>query len=178
MAPLNIPKGNRPPIRDLRKLLNEETSNTTKNTPRIVSDPLPRRPTAFSNQLPGRKRATSFAQTEPESLAFSTLVRGRRQRRDSVISSDRPSHIPVVASPAEPSLEECATPAIPIGTTRPTPFTTFYMPPRSHKTVQGQLTVLPSSSLLVDFREGERRRGNPGTQVFIVSPDGLHVSLT
>jgi hypothetical protein len=46
-----------------------------------------------------------------------------------------------------------------------------------HKTVHGQVTILPSRSLLVDFREGERRRGKKGDQVFVADPDGAKVII-
>jgi polo-like kinase 4 len=48
--------------------------------------------------------------------------------------------------------------------------------PQVHKTIHGQLTILPSRSLLVDFREGERRRGKKGDEVFVVDPSGKEVS--
>ncbi|KAL1942059.1 hypothetical protein VTO73DRAFT_6589 [Trametes versicolor] len=42
----------------------------------------------------------------------------------------------------------------------------------THKVSRGQLVVLPSRSLLVDFREGERRKGGKGREVMVISPDG------
>ncbi|KAK0464581.1 uncharacterized protein EV420DRAFT_1517028 [Desarmillaria tabescens] len=66
---------------------------------------------------------------------------------------------------------------IPIGTTRPTTFTTSVLSQRSHKTVHGQVTILPSRSLLVDFREGERRRGKAGDEVLIISSEGAQIKV-
>lgn len=64
---------------------------------------------------------------------------------------------------------------VPVGTTHPSPFTTRLLKPQTHKSVYGQLTILPSRSLLVDFREGERRRGKKGDYVFVIDPDGVEV---
>ncbi|KAF9049660.1 hypothetical protein BDZ89DRAFT_1126603 [Hymenopellis radicata] len=204
LSQLHLPKGNkRRPLAsgDLRKLLSDEIS-ATKALPdvsqpanRIVSDPLPRRPSTFAKELGaviGSKRGASL---EPKplvassSLAFSNLARGRRARATS--SSDSPRRASekklLIARPRSPldasdsDREHDTTPQscirLPIGTVRPTPLTTSLLNPRSHKTVQGHVTVLPSRSLLVDFREGERRRGNPGDHVFIVSPDGLNIKV-
>ncbi|OJT06997.1 Serine/threonine-protein kinase PLK4, partial [Trametes pubescens] len=44
--------------------------------------------------------------------------------------------------------------------------------PQTHKVSRGQLVVLPSRSLLVDFREGERRKGGKGREVMVISADG------
>ena len=53
---------------------------------------------------------------------------------------------------------------------------TSHLTPQTHKVSNGSLTVLPSRSLLVDFREGERRKGRKGHEVMLISPDGLSVS--
>ncbi|KAL1714731.1 hypothetical protein EV715DRAFT_208993 [Schizophyllum commune] len=66
---------------------------------------------------------------------------------------------------------------LPIGTVRPTPFSTHLMAPKSHKALHGQVTVLPSRSLLIDFREAERRRGAKGTAVLVVSADGGRIKI-
>ena len=47
---------------------------------------------------------------------------------------------------------------------------------RAHKTVHGLITILPSRSLLVDFRECQRRNGEKGDQVLLIDPDGGKVS--
>lgn len=64
---------------------------------------------------------------------------------------------------------------VPIGVIRPTRLSTLLLEPQTHKLNRGQLTVLPSRSLLVDFREGERRQGRTGSEVLLVSPQGLEV---
>jgi hypothetical protein len=60
---------------------------------------------------------------------------------------------------------------------RPKPFTTFFLPPQTHRVTRGQLVVLPSRTLLVDFREGERRQGRQGVEVLTISPDGEEVNI-
>jgi hypothetical protein len=54
---------------------------------------------------------------------------------------------------------------------------TSLLPPKTHKLAGGQLAILPSRSVLVDFREGERRKGKKGEEVMVVSPNGDQVSL-
>ena len=60
---------------------------------------------------------------------------------------------------------------------RPKPFNTFSLPPQTHRVARGQLVVLPSRTLLVDFREGERRQGRQGAEVLTISPDGEEVKI-
>ncbi|THV05256.1 hypothetical protein K435DRAFT_961334 [Dendrothele bispora CBS 962.96] len=66
---------------------------------------------------------------------------------------------------------------LPVGTLRPSPLNTDLLNPRVHKTVQGQVTVLPSGSLLVDFREAERRRGLKGQEVLVISKCGTDIKI-
>lgn len=56
------------------------------------------------------------------------------------------------------------------------PLTTDLLKPKTHKVTQGQVVVLPSRSLLVDLREGERRKRKRGDEVLVISPDGERVS--
>ncbi|ESK94020.1 serine threonine protein kinase [Moniliophthora roreri MCA 2997] len=67
--------------------------------------------------------------------------------------------------------------ALPIGTSRPSAFSATSLPPRAHKTVNGNIIILSSRSLLVDFREGERRRGQKGSEVLLVNPAGDTVEV-
>jgi hypothetical protein len=60
---------------------------------------------------------------------------------------------------------------------RPKPFNTSFLPPQTHKVARGQLVILPSRTLLVDFREGERRQGRQGSEVLTISPDGEEVKI-
>jgi len=64
----------------------------------------------------------------------------------------------------------------PIGTTRPTQFNTSSIKCQSHKTTYGQVTILPSHSVLVDFRESQRRRGLVGDEILLIDSDGSKVS--
>ena len=64
-----------------------------------------------------------------------------------------------------------------IGVPRPKSFNTSFLSPQTHKISRGQLVVLPSRALLVDFREGERRQGRQGVEVLTISPDGEEVCV-
>lgn len=64
-----------------------------------------------------------------------------------------------------------------VGTPRPKPFNSAFLPPQTHKVARGQLVVLPSRGLLVDFREGERRQGRQGVEVLTISPNGEEVRV-
>lgn len=66
----------------------------------------------------------------------------------------------------------------PIGMSRPTPIIMSPLHPQTHKMTHGQLTILQSRSLLIDFREGERRRGNKGREVLLVNADGSQVKCS
>ena len=65
----------------------------------------------------------------------------------------------------------------PIGMSRPNPTAVANLPPQTHKLVHGQLTILQSRSFLIDFREGERRKGNKGREVLLINADGSQVRL-
>ncbi|KAI0630156.1 kinase-like domain-containing protein [Trametes polyzona] len=54
---------------------------------------------------------------------------------------------------------------------------THRLKPQTHKVSRGQLVVLPSRALLVDFREGERRKGGKGREVIVVSADGHTIQV-
>lgn len=54
----------------------------------------------------------------------------------------------------------------------PARLNTNLLSPQTQKTLKGQIVVLPSKSLLVDLREGERRKGGKGKEVLLISPDG------
>jgi hypothetical protein len=66
-------------------------------------------------------------------------------------------------------------PSMPVPSTRE-PLSTSLLPPKTHKLACGQLAILPSRSVLVDFREGERRAGRKGNEVIVVSPNGDQVN--
>ncbi|KAI0320204.1 hypothetical protein OF83DRAFT_1106368 [Amylostereum chailletii] len=57
------------------------------------------------------------------------------------------------------------------------PWSALQVPPKTHKTSLGQVIILPSHSTLVDYREGERRKGRKGDEIMLVSPDGRKVQI-
>jgi hypothetical protein len=67
--------------------------------------------------------------------------------------------------------------SLPIGTTRPRRLTSSPLKPQTHRVTHGKLCVLPSHDLLIDFREGERRRGKRGDTVFAISASGGTVHI-
>jgi len=85
-----------------------------------------------------------------------------------------PTYLPPSGSPYHPFDNS---PSKRIGVARPKPFNTSFLPPQTHKVGRGQLVVLPSRTLLVDFREGERRQGRQGIEAFTISPDGEEVRI-
>ncbi|KZP33580.1 kinase-like protein [Athelia psychrophila] len=66
---------------------------------------------------------------------------------------------------------------VPIGMSRPTSISVSSLRPQTHKIAHGQLTILQSRSLLIDFREGERRKGNKGREVLLVNMDGSQIEV-
>ncbi|KAI0050392.1 hypothetical protein FA95DRAFT_1555710 [Auriscalpium vulgare] len=62
-------------------------------------------------------------------------------------------------------------------TTSRTLFSSAELPPKTHKTASGQVVILPSHAALIDFREGERRKGRKGDEVLTVSPDGQNIQV-
>ncbi|KAK0221803.1 hypothetical protein IW262DRAFT_931587 [Armillaria fumosa] len=198
---IRLPVGNRKSLSvvrnvDLRRLLSNEIT-ITKSMPdpdrRVVSDPLPRRPSTLSRELPivspsGRNfgtNVTSLTRLESESREPYSQTRPLATRS---LCEPGATTIPTNNPPLEdeestrttmskPHKTMTGTNLIPIGTTRPIAFTTSVLNQRSHKTVHGQVTILPSRSLLVDFREGERRRGRAGDEVLIISPEGAQIRV-
>lgn len=49
--------------------------------------------------------------------------------------------------------------------------------PQTHRVAHGQLTILPSRAVFVDFREGERRRSKRGEEVFVIDASGVSVRV-
>ncbi|KAI0250743.1 hypothetical protein BJV78DRAFT_1154864 [Lactifluus subvellereus] len=65
-----------------------------------------------------------------------------------------------------PTVERSLSSSPPGASTRE-PLSTSLLPPKTHKLAHGQLVILPSRSVLVDFREGERRKGGKGDEVMV-----------
>ncbi len=74
-----------------------------------------------------------------------------------------PCDLPATETPPLPSLSEPSTRE---------PLSTSLLSSKTHKLAHGQLVILPSRSVLVDFREGERKKGKKGDEVMVVSPIG------
>ncbi|KAJ6508874.1 kinase-like domain-containing protein [Mycena sanguinolenta] len=128
---------------------------------RIVSDPLPRQ---------RRRCVTPEVAAAPTSLASQPqlLVRSQNPQENKLKNPGTGTESRVPSTPLS---------ALPVGTTRPQPFTTDLLTPEIHKTVHGQITVLPSHALLVDLREGERRRGQKGAEVLVISSQGTEIEV-
>lgn len=135
---------------DLRNLLQEALP-----TRRIVSDPLP------------RARLMPVSRLSPPSQG---LVSSCIDLASKASLSGLHDDIKAMAVASQPMI-------IPVGTTRPSPLDTSLLAGQTHKTANGQIILLPSCSLLVDFREGERRRGQKGTEVLVISPCGTRVKV-
>jgi polo-like kinase 4 len=58
---------------------------------------------------------------------------------------------------------------------RPIQFNVLGLNSQTHKVAYGQITILPSHALLVDFRESQRRKGFKGDEVILIGPDGSKV---
>ncbi|PBK97648.1 hypothetical protein ARMGADRAFT_647056 [Armillaria gallica] len=197
---IRLPVGNRKPLSavrnvDLRRLLSNEitlTKSMADSDRRVVSDPLPGRPTTFSRDLPtvlssSRNFGTNVTSVtrlgsesrEPCSQTRPLATRSLREPGANMILAKKPppEDEGSTRTTSKPQKIATGTNPIPIGTTRPIAFTTSVLNQRSHKTAHGQVTVLPSRSLLVDFREGERRRGKAGDEVLIISPEGAQIKV-
>ena len=94
--------------------------------------------------------------------------------KPSVASRRVPSSPP---SPSGPAFNNPPQETTGIGMPRPNLFNASFLSPQTHKVARGQLVVLPSRTLLVDFREGERRQGRQGIEVLTISPDGGEVCI-
>jgi hypothetical protein len=89
-----------------------------------------------------------------------------------------PLSLPTNTPPLEPPHHPFDNPSSKgVGTPRPKPLKVAFLPPQAHKVARGQLVVLPSRGLLVDFREGERRQGRQGVEVLTISPNGEEVHV-
>ncbi|KAJ7459804.1 kinase-like domain-containing protein [Mycena latifolia] len=131
---------------------------------RIVSDPLPLKQRHLASDAEPSS-SSRFSQDKTPQQPHRRIDRG-------VGVTDG------VVEPREPVCYSVSSPpTIPVGTTRPLPFTTALLSPEVHKTVHGQITVFPSCSLLVDLREGERRRGQKGAEVLLINSQGTEIEI-
>ncbi|KAI5896605.1 uncharacterized protein SCHCODRAFT_02569377 [Schizophyllum commune H4-8] len=131
---------------------------------RLFSDATSKHRTLFVSSTPSDK--LTLAEVEPAQPTTAYAPQAHSATPSHRIQSTVPSR------PAQPVHSP-----LPIGTVRPTLFSTHLMAPKSHKALHGQVTVLPSRSLLIDFREAERRRGAKGTTVLVVGGDGERIKV-
>ena len=158
---------------------------------RIVSDPAP----SSNAPLVRDHGENEQAGSEISSLTEDKLKADHLQStncKQSTSFAKRPqlnTHVPqqnTLKEASEPNCEVKHTPplratgsqpGLPIGTSRPLRFNTFLLNPKTHKSANGQITIFPSRSLLIDFRENERRRGMKGDDVLLVDSTGTMVSF-
>ena len=144
--------------------------------PRVVASVQHHRPVQPS--LPPSLLPSAIPHIRSESLGHKSSRRlnsseARTQRLyapdlDVISSVNRiPSRdLPATETPLLPSLSD---------TSAREPLSTSLLSPKTHKLAHGQLVILPSRSILVDFREGERKKGRKGDKVMVVSPIGDQV---
>ncbi|TFK74774.1 kinase-like protein [Pluteus cervinus] len=179
---------------DLRGILSHgkpSDSGRITDPRRVVSDPTTR---AKERQLDSEQETNA----KPEVLPYPRLKKQRSL--DSFSSSDTglevdkprwqkesieplPKRRADVLQPstkggeAQVNLYPRIQPNASVGSTRPVRFDTQLLVPKTHKTTHGALTVLPSGSLLIDFRESQRRLRQKGSEVFVVTADGAKIEV-
>lgn len=153
-------------------------SSSVKIRHPLLSLPIQREPTEQENrqQVTGATRTISlvFAASPLRSVPScgdlsSDRVYQTAHNSHGNLEPQKPSHLPCSRPTAISATRVCSK--------RPDPFTTAFLGPETHKVVQGQLVVLPSRSLLVDFREGERRKGKKGVEVLLIAQDGKDIRV-
>lgn len=143
---------------------NSERSSPRSQLRRVLSDPC---------DLPVSRRAVSLPTGRPR--LYSRNTDAPQPRVSSLATTTTVvSHL---RSPARgPTAKDIASAQSGDNHRRTSALNTHRLKPQTHKVSRGQLVVLPSRSLLVDFREGERRKGGKGREVMVISPDGSTVS--
>ncbi|KAL0958860.1 hypothetical protein HGRIS_014178 [Hohenbuehelia grisea] len=171
----------------LRQLLQDEIHVQPRNPDvasvygdrRVVSDPLPRNKlVSFLSGALGSPDSEMHipARKAPERSSKSAFG-PRSIHIDSTLHPDcsSPARQYDVQPPPNPHIHNAS---LPIGTTRPVAMDISLLNSQVHKTVQGQITITPSRSILIDFREGERRRGGIGVdKVMSVDPLSSQIKL-
>ncbi|TFY68575.1 hypothetical protein EVG20_g3500 [Dentipellis fragilis] len=155
------------PLKDFplfRNRLNSENNQDNRKSTGLVgfssggnSDKAPRSvPTGYSEDVLGHVR-------KPESQSRGKVLDGRP------LSNENWPGTPA-SLPAQPE-------ASPFQASTVAPFSTALLQPQTQKTAHGQVVILPSRSVLVDFREGERRKKRKGDEVLVVSSDGMKIQV-
>lgn len=146
---------------------------------------------AASYHLPGVRHQRPVRPSLPPSLLPSTASHlrseslGHKPSRRLISSEARTQHLHVPDLDVGPSVNRVPSRDLPAtgahllpSLSEPSgrePLSTSLLSPKTHKLAHGQLVILPSRSVLVDFREGERRKGKKGEEVMVVSPLGDQV---
>ncbi|KAI0269898.1 hypothetical protein BC834DRAFT_863823 [Gloeopeniophorella convolvens] len=114
-----------------------------------------------------------LSEIEPPMCSISVL---RNQRNDDALGFSAATS----TTSAHPRLSS-TTKALPLSSLSksptPDPLSTSLLTPRTHKVSYGQVVILPSRSVLIDFREGERRKGSKGDEVLVVSANGDQIHI-
>ncbi|KAI0369715.1 kinase-like protein [Pilatotrama ljubarskyi] len=139
------------PRTQLRRMLSD--SHALPESRRTVSLPAGR-PVLFSRDTePSKPRVSSQATSATAVTQPRTPQTGTAEKREPKLAASR------VDDPRIPALD------------------TRRLKPETHKISRGQLVILPSRSLLVDFREGERRKGGRGKEVLVISSNGSTIDI-
>ncbi|KAA1469829.1 hypothetical protein DENSPDRAFT_835504 [Dentipellis sp. KUC8613] len=147
-----------------RNRLNSESGQDTRKPTGLAgfgsggnSDKVPRSvPSGYSEDVLGRIRNSEI-----------------QPRGETIDDTPLPNEKWPKTTPSLPAQPE----ASPYEALTTTPFSTALLQPQTQKTAHGQVVVLPSRSVLVDFREGERRKKRKGDEVLVVSSDGLKIQV-
>ncbi|KAF8073835.1 kinase-like domain-containing protein [Lyophyllum atratum] len=140
-----------------------QMNDDTTSAPKICQD---------SGSLCSATPSTPSLDAETRSSELTRIPHGGRILEDKQEQGDSPHSGVLDDEQISASLLK-----LPVGTVRPTPLNTSAMGCQTHKTPYGQVTILSSRSLLVDFRESERRKGFKGGEVLVVEPDGSKISI-
>lgn len=144
----------------------------TKESPPVRELPFPFTRSSSQSQDTHTLKPSIEPTKEPDSKLPS--IQPAPNTKTDGADSDLKAPIPPTEAPPNPNL----TVGMPVDSTKPPILNTEYLSPGTYKTMKGQVTVLHSSrSLLVDFREGERRKGRKGDEVIVIAPDGYTVSF-
>ncbi|KAI0074018.1 kinase-like protein [Panus rudis PR-1116 ss-1] len=144
----------------------ENTFDELKSHP-LLCPPKPARAQSRST----RHVVSSSNNKENQAIPISSDTETAKPSKARIQPSERCSRKRSVPSQSPPIS------AVSLGAPPPTALNTSYLTQQTHKLAQGQLTVLPSLSVLADLREGERRKGRRGVEVLVISPDGTKIEV-
>ncbi|KAF8895463.1 kinase-like domain-containing protein [Infundibulicybe gibba] len=179
------PAQGRPVLSDIRNLSPSDLDvdvDIYGPTRRVVSDPIPSTRNAFPSRPLGNRCQTDENTSLDSRPLWRDIIKPDQwfggkttTRKDEGMprGDDKNDGTPQVPR----NCDEISPINLPIGTTRPQPLSTALLNPQTHKSMSGNVTVLPSRSLLVDFRESQRRKHYAGNEILIISPDGKEIGV-